>query len=584
MHWKIRGLIAILLIGSAAALTSCGEESAPLTTPQTSMPVGHQVTPTPTRTPIPLDRIALTPTPMPVAQSALADIRQRGEVRVGVLYNYPPLGYMADNGQLHGYEVELMRRIAERWEVDVTFVQVTRQSRLPMLLDGKVDILAAAMPHRRELEQFVEFTDTVFQGGFVMLVRADSGLDITAALAGGTIAVLGDEAQQAALQRAHQAGVEPRIQLYDTPDQAVEALRVGAVSAIVDRRERLMLVAQSDNEVVMLDEYVLAEPYAFAVRRGDIPLRDLLNLTLYDIIRAGEIGEIFSANFYGLPADLFSTPTGETVYNFATLPADIPAYTSVIDRLRSGSPLRVAGLDLSEQPMLYDSQPILDGFNRAVINEMARRWNVSVVEIPASTGQAGLDLVAQGQADLMVGVRPDLGYIGKFAFSQPYYDRALRLIHLQDVAVANVLDLEFKPTAVVNPVDLSQQIVEDNNDFPRVRVAASYEEAFEALTTRAVYAVVGDEYALTLMARADPRIVVDERRYRPREMVMVLPRFDADFQALVNFTLQDMQQDGTLDALRQQYFAPYLPDGQTLEPFRIEIWPGDGSFLSLGGR
>ncbi len=584
MYRRLQHLTAILAIGCATLLIGCGRGDVSATTASTSAPSDHQATPTPTRTPIPFDQAALTPIPTPTAHSALTDIRQRGEVRVGVLYNYPPLGYMADNGQLHGYEVELMRRIAERWGVEITFVQVTRQTRLPMLLDGEVDILAAAVPHRRELEQFVEFTETTFQGGFVMLVRADTALDLTAALASGTIAVLDDEAREATLQRARQAGLEPTTQLYDTLDKAVEALKAGVVNGVVGRRERVMVAAQPDSGVGILEEYVLAEPYAFAVRRGDIPLRDLLNLTLYDLIRAGEIGEIFSDSFYGLPADLFPTPIGEPSYDFASLPADIPAYTSVLERLRSGEPLRVAGLDLSEQPALYDSQPIIDGFNRAVINEMARRWNVAVTEISASTGQAGLDLLSQGQADLVVDVRPDIGLVGRLAFSQPYYDRALRLIHLQDVAVANVLDLEFKPTAVVNPVDLSRQIVEDNNDFPRIQVAASYEEAFEAITTRAVYAVVGDEYALTLMARADPRIVIDERRYRPREMVMALPRFDADFLALVNFTLQDMQQDGTLEALRQQYFAPYFPEGQTLEAFPIEIWPGDGSFLALGER
>lgn len=583
MHRRLQHLTAILAIGCAILLVGCGGENAPNPATPTSAPTGRRVPPTPTRTPIPLEQAVLTPIPTPTTHSALVDIRQRGEVRVGVLYNYPPLGYMADNGQLHGYEVELMRRIAERWGVEVTFVQVTRQTRLPMLLDGEVDILAAAVPHRRELEQFVVFTETTFRGGFVMLVRADTALDLTAVLASGAIAVLDDEAQEATLQRAHQAGLEPTIQLYDTLDKAVEALKAGTVNGVVGRRERLMVAAQPDSGVEILEEYVLAEPYAFAVRRGDIPLRDLLNLTLYDLIRAGEIGEIFSASFYGLPADLFPTPTGEPAYDFASLPAEIPTYTPILERLRRGEPLRVAGLDLSEQPALYDSQPIIDGFNRAVINEMARRWNVSVTEIPASAGQAGLDLLPQGQADLVVGVRPDIGYIGQLAFSQPYYDRALRLIHLQDVAVANVLDLEFKPTAVVNPVDLSQQIVEDNNDFPRIQIAASYEEAFEALTSRAVYAVVGDEYALTLMARADPRIVIDERRYRPREMVMALPRFDADFQALVNFTLQDMQRDGTLEALRQQYFAPYLPEGQTLEAFHMEIWPGNGGFLTFGG-
>lgn len=574
-------LLALLL---AALLAGCGTGNLPTQPagPTSPAAVGPIATPTPTRVPVQIEA-ALTTVPPRAAQSALESIRERGQVRVGVLYNYPPLGYLADSGQMHGYEVDLMRSIAQRWGIEPVFVQVTRQTRLPMLVDGEVDMLAAAVPHRRELEQFVEFSDTVFQSGYVALVRSGTGYDLAGAFSSGPVAAVGEEARQAAEERARQLGVAVQVQPYDSREEAVAALTGGGVSAVVGRRESLMLSLTVGSELEILGEFVLLEPYAFATRRGDVPLRDLLNLTLQEIIREGEIGTIFSANFYGLPSDLFATQTGDPAFDLASLPVTIPAGPGFLDRARGGEPLRVAGLDLSTEPALFDGQTIVDGYNRAVINEMARRWGVQVIEVPSSAGQAGLEMLVRGEVDLVVGVQPDLSLIGTVALSVPYYDRGLRLIHLQDVPVANVLDLEFKPVMAVSPADLSQKLIEENNDFPRVQVASSASEAFEALLARGIYAIVGDEYVLTLMARADPRIVMDERRYRPQGFSIALPRFDSDFRTLVNFTLQDMLQDGTLETLRQQYFAPYLPEGQSLEPLQIEIWPGDGSFLGVGG-
>ncbi len=540
-------------------------------------------TPTATRTPAPVAEMLQTPAPQRAAESALSAIRERGEVRVGVLFNYPPLGFLADNGQVQGYEPALIRRMAERWGVDVTFVQVTRQTRLPMLYDGEIDLIAAAMPHRRELEQYVEFSTTTFQGGYVVLVRADSGLDMVTALTSGTVGAVGSDAEQVIRQQVGEQGTAVPVEVYATPDEAAAALLNGRAVAVVGRRESLMLPAQVNEQLDLLDGFLLQEPYAFAMQRGDTPLRDLVNQTLQDLITEGEIGAIFSQNFYGQPADVFEEQPGEPVYSFESFPADVPSTPSLVERLREGATLRVAGLDLAAEPAFFDSQPIYDGYNRAVINEMARRWHVPVQEIAGSAGAEGMQMLTSGQADIVVGVRADRSLSGQVAMSQPYYTRGLRLIHRADVTVFNVLDLEFKPVYIVTPVDESRDVIEDNNQFPEIKVAESYEEAFEGLVERVVYAVVGDEYALALMAEADEEIAIDERRYRPLDYVIALPAHDSDLLALVNFTLQDMKADGTLDALREQYFGPYLPEGAELDELALEIWPGDGSFLGVGG-
>jgi polar amino acid transport system substrate-binding protein len=583
---RYRWLAALLVALVAGVVTACGaggEASATPTAEATAdVTATPALTPTPTRTPLPPEAEAHTMIPPAVEESALAAIRERGAARVGVLFNYPPFGYLAEDGELRGYEVALARQIGERWGVDIEFVQVTRQTRLPALLAGEVDFVGAAVPHLRELEQMVEFSDTTFRGGYKLMIRAESAEDVDGALAIGPVGVVDEDAADAVALEAGRRGIEAPVERYDDIGGAVAALQGGEIGSIAARREQLMLAVQGSEGVAILEPFLLEEPYAFVVRKGDVPLRDLLSLTVQDMVAEGTIGEIFSTNFYGIPADVFPERAGEPAFTFETFPAEIPQGEPVIGRLQNGEPLRVAGLELAEEPAAFDSQPVYDGYNRALVNEIARRWNVPVVELPDTAGEAGLERLAAGEADLVVGVPYDRSLVGVVALSQPTQQRGVGLIHLVDVAVQGVLDLNTRPTVAVEPADVSRDLIEDNNQAPRAEEVDSFEEAYDRLMNRSAYAVVGDEVALALMAQSNDLIVMDERRYRPRDVALALPRYDPDFLALVNFTLQDMAADGTLESLRAQYIGPYLPEDADLEPLPIEFWPGSGDYLGFG--
>jgi ABC-type amino acid transport substrate-binding protein len=181
-------------------------------------------------------------------------------------------------------------------------------------------------------------------------------------------------------------------------------------------------------------------------------------------------------------------------------------------------------------------------------------------------------------------VERDLTRLGSAAFTDPYYQVGLRMVHQDAVVVAGIADLEFKPSLAAPPVDISESLIRDNNVFPSVTTAQTFEEAYRRLSLFTVWAIVGDEYALTLITQADENIVPVAARYRPRNRAMAVPALDTDFHALVNFTIQDMASDGTLARLQEAYFGPYIPPDEQLEVFDvIDIWPGDGSYLGVGG-
>nr|MBN1228372.1 transporter substrate-binding domain-containing protein [Anaerolineae bacterium] len=571
-------IAAFLLIGLSAC--DATEDIETVTLPTATEIVNPN--PTPTRTPslqvLPAHSLAVPDW----TGSSVETIRESRILRVGVLFNATPLSYMLPSGQVGGYEVALLAAIAGGWDVELQYMHVTRQTRLESLLIGEVDILVGAVSQRRDQARYVEYTEPVFMSGFALLVKDDVGDNLAALLDGATIAVVEPGNSMACEELVAQHAANARCEPVLSIDQALVDLMSGEVGAVIARYETAIPVLARYSAVRLID-VLDPEYYAFAVKRGDAWLRDLVNQGLFTLISSGEAASLYSAELYGNTPELFARRTGTAQYSLENFPTGALADPTVIQRLLSGEPLRVGGLAQVDSYSEFDSRAIYDGFNRAVINELARRWNVPVVEYSGSDEPAS-SLLISGEVDLVTGIQPELSQYGTIAFSQAYYTEGVRLIHLQDVPVAGIADLERRAIYVVDPVAVSTDLVNLNNRFPVVLSADSLVDAFLALRTRGVVAVVGNEYILSLMGRADDRIVFDDARYRVQERVFATPINDPDFLRLINLTLQDMQQDGTLLVLREQYFEPYLPPGATYDDLPSVIWAGPGEqYLGLGG-
>lgn len=550
----------------------------------TSMPVNSEPQPTqlPTPTRLPVTGTESQAETNLTGTSSLVKIREEGVVTVGVLYNHPPFGYLTGSGDLAGYEVELARKLADYWGIEVEFVQVTRQTRFTMLERGDVDILAAAVSHSRDSDRYFEFSLTTFRSGYGVLVNQSSGISELSGLT-GTVLTVGDDARRLFEIAATDIGIAPTLVSTATTETALAELTESPeITAIVDRREALMLATQSKTDTQVINELVLVEPIAFVVRQGDTPLRDLIDLTLQQMIAKGELGEIFSSNFYGYPPDLQPPLPGEPSFDFASIPTQVATQESLLIRIQRGEALRVGGLQLSNDPEVFDSQPIIDGYNRAILNELARRWNVRIIELPDSVGETGLRMLESDQADLVVGIKPTLSLVGRYALSPPYYRRGLRLLDTDDLVVLGIGDLNARPSIAAPPTDISQDLIEDNNAVPRLTTVESFVDAYESLTNNLAWAIVGDEYALFLMAQSDDNLQLYDERYRATDHVMAFRTGDPDFEALLAFTLQDMSADGTIARIQEQYFGPYIPEGESLDEFDLDVFPGDEGYLLEG--
>src|SRR5581483_637225 len=100
----------------------------------------------------------------------------RGKLIAGVRYDSAPFGYLDASGKVTGFDLDLINDIAKRMGVPIEYVQVTSQNRIPLLLSGKVDVLAATVTHTREREKVIDFSIDYAWDGTKLLVNKGSGI------------------------------------------------------------------------------------------------------------------------------------------------------------------------------------------------------------------------------------------------------------------------------------------------------------------------------------------------------------------------------------------------------------------------
>lgn len=556
-------LIAVLAI-SPTLVTQAQQPNLP--------PVPTLVPPTRVPTATPLAAAA-------VQQSGVYTMQQNTVLRVGARYNLPPFSYLDNSGAVTGYEAEIVQAIANELAVTVEWVQTTGENELDLLLAGEVDVLIGQQVHTREAEQFMEFVSPYYLNKQMMVVMQDSAYQEFNNLAGQPVGVVMGSRGAAALPGT---GVTYDVRSFLTESDALDALQNGEVQAMVGQLDTLARAGRQ--RMRLITQPVRLDPYAIAVRRHDVNLRNILERSLQRLKASGRIAEIFNNWFPDEELDFdVLIPVYDSLYgdtrSVASLNWDVPIpTTSVLERIFNGEPLLVAGLSMNPEAPAIENQ--LDPFNQALVDEMARRWGVTVQYLPNSAATK-LDLLFSGQAMLAVGVTPVWDGADRFDYSRPYAEHGNRILVLEGSRFGSIMDFRggtYLAYWYEDPGALSEieRITEELGLNPSPFELRSIEQIVDLFNLRTIHGIFGDTFRLQHIVEETrysglPFVILD-RDYSLIPMTFALPRNDADFRSLVDWTMQEMFLDGTYRRIYNETFG-------LGEPLVMLTWSGDGGWL-----
>lgn len=222
-----------------------------------------------------------------------------GKFIVGFDQNFPPMGFVGEDGEFTGFDLELAAEVARRLGLELVLQPIAWDSKDMELSSGNIDCIWNGFTINGREDKYT-WTDPYMANNQVFVVRADSDISSLADLAGKVVSVQIESSAEAALNDRPDL-VETFDELITAPDyeSALMDLEAGAVDAVaMDDTVANYKIGKRGAAFKVLSETLAAEDYGVGFLLGNEALRDAVQATLEEMAADGTLAEI-SKQWFG---------------------------------------------------------------------------------------------------------------------------------------------------------------------------------------------------------------------------------------------------------------------------------------------
>ena len=221
-----------------------------------------------------------------------------------------PLSYLGPDGKAQGYSIDICLKIADAAKeelkldkIEVKFVPLTPQTRIPLLTAGTVDIICESSTHTLGRSRQISFLNTTFLTGSKLLVRKASGIkkieDLTDKV---LVAVLGTTNEKAAQVEIDTKKIKIKGEIMKVKDHSQAMLNLEQERADAYVSDDVVLyglksASKNPDEWEVVGPYFSYDPYGMMIPRNNDDFRLLGNKTITRLIQSGELDAIYKKWF-----------------------------------------------------------------------------------------------------------------------------------------------------------------------------------------------------------------------------------------------------------------------------------------------
>jgi len=247
-------------------------------------------------------------------QSALSDtgtldkVRSSGVITLAYRESSIPFSYLGAEGQPIGFGWEIcskivdqVKRVIARPDLKTQIQSVTSQNRIPLLINGTIDVECGSTTNNSERAKQVDFAINYFYTGTRFLVKSDSGIKSLQDLKGKKVVSTTGTTNFQILRKLN-AEQNLGFDLIGAKDHAESTLLVIQGRADAFAMDDILLYgnrasALNPAELLVVGDPIQVEPYAIMVRKDDPTFKKLVDDTLISLIKSGEFESLYKKWF-----------------------------------------------------------------------------------------------------------------------------------------------------------------------------------------------------------------------------------------------------------------------------------------------
>lgn len=244
------------------------------------------------------------------APGTLDKVKASGSITLSYREASVPFSYLDDKAQPVGFGVELcekvvdeIKRVSGRSDLKVQRQAVTSANRIPLLVNGTIDLECGSTTNNSDRAKQVAFAINYFYTGTRFLVKADSGIKSLADLKGKVlVSTIGTTNFKLLRDKINTDKLD--IELIGAKDHAESALLVQSGRAAAFGMDDILLYglrasAANPAELAVVGDPLQVEPYAVMLRKDDAAFKKLVDGVIAAQIKSGEFERLYRKWFQG---------------------------------------------------------------------------------------------------------------------------------------------------------------------------------------------------------------------------------------------------------------------------------------------
>lgn len=223
------------------------------------------------------------------AEATAADFD--GKFVVGFDQEYPPYGFVGEDGEFTGFDLELAQEVCNRNGWEYSCVPINWDTKLDELNAGAFTCIWNGFTMEGREADYA-FSKPYMDNGQVIMVKADSDIATLADLEGKTVGTQVDSAALEVLEgdQADLAGTFAALEQRSDYNIAATELDAGALDALAcDLSIAAYQMSQNPGKFKVLDEQLSAEHYAVGFKTDNQALADQVTATLTEMAADGTV-------------------------------------------------------------------------------------------------------------------------------------------------------------------------------------------------------------------------------------------------------------------------------------------------------
>ena len=229
---------------------------------------------------------------------------------VGFDAEFPPYGYMDDNGSYTGFDLDLAKEVCERNNWSFVAQPIDWDAKDAELDSGSIDCIWNGFTINGRENDYL-WSNPYFDNKQIFVVKSDSGINSIADLKDKTVETQKDSSALAALEGDNKTIADTFKQLtqvadYNTAFMDLESGACDAIAMDIGVAEYDIDNKNSTTNFTILSDYITTEKYGVGFKKGNTDLKDQVQATLDEMFKDGTVLKI--AQKYGISEDALIQP------------------------------------------------------------------------------------------------------------------------------------------------------------------------------------------------------------------------------------------------------------------------------------